>query len=168
MFAAVLAALATVGTGLVPAVRAVGVADLRARSGIASSASAAGRRLQRAMCIVQVALAMTLVIAATLLGPSLVRLLHTDLGVSTDHAVTASMNMAIGGPPRDVEAIERVNRVIERIGARPGVRAVGAGRACRPTQPDSSSRSDAAATPSTTRPTRCRRRPDTSRPCRCG
>ena len=131
LFAIVLAAVATIGTGMVPAIRAVSIADIRARSSNASP-PAASRRLQRAMCVVQVALAMTLVIGATLLARSLVRLLHTDLGVSTDHVVTASLNLAFGVRPTDAQAIARTEQVVNAIASRPGVRAVGAGTSLPP------------------------------------
>ena len=84
------------------------------------------------MCVVQVGLAMTLVIGATLLARSLVRLLHTDLGVSTDHVVTASLTMGFGGRPADAQAIARTERIVDAIAARPGVRAAGAGTSLPP------------------------------------
>jgi hypothetical protein len=84
------------------------------------------------MCVVQVALAVMLLIGATLLGRSLVRLLHVDLGVSTDHVLTASMNLAFGERPTDAQTLARVDRVIENIRALPGVRAVGVGTSLPP------------------------------------
>jgi predicted permease len=129
-FAAFVAAVATVGTGVIPALRAVKVPGTPTPAG--STAAPGARQLQRAMCVVQVALAVTLVVGATLLGRSLVRLLATDLGVSTDHVLTASMNLGFGERPRDVETIERVGRVIEQVKQLPGVRAVGVGAALPP------------------------------------
>jgi len=131
LFSIVLAAVATIGTGIVPAMRAATVADLRARTANAS-APPARRRLQHMMCVMQVALATTLVLGATLLARSLVHLLRTDLGVSTDHVVTASLNMAFGARPLDAQAIARTERIIDAIAARPGVRAVGAGTSLPP------------------------------------
>jgi predicted permease len=130
IFTVVVAAISMLATAIVPAVRAAGVGDLRP-SGNASTGSVR-TRLQRGICAAQVALAMTLVIGALLLGRSLVRLVETDLGVSTDHVVTASMSMAFSGRPTDAQAIDRVDRVIEQIASRPGVRAVGAGTSLPP------------------------------------
>ena len=132
LFAVCLAGLATIVTGTLPAIRAVGGAAVP-NQGSGSTARPAGtRRLQRAMCIVQVALALTLIIGATLLGRSLVRLLHVDLGVSTDHVLTASINVAFGTRPADAQTVAKVDRVIEQIRALPGVRAVGVGTSLPP------------------------------------
>ena len=132
LFAICLAALATIVTGTIPALRAAGGAAIpNQRSG--STATPVGtRRLQRTMCIVQVALAVMLLIGATLMGRSLARLLHVDLGVSTDHVLTASMNLAFSGRPTDAQTLARVDRVIESIRALPGVRAVGVGTSLPP------------------------------------
>lgn len=131
MFAACLAALATIGTGVIPALRAVDGLVLSSQ-GSGSSVTRRSRRLPLTMCVVQVALALTLLITATLLGRSLTRLLHVDLGVSTDHVLTASISLAFGQRPTDVETNARVNRLIERIQALPGVRAVGVGTSLPP------------------------------------
>jgi putative ABC transport system permease protein len=132
LFAASLAIIATLITGLAPAVRVIrGVATPGQRPG--STATTRGsRRLQRVMCIVQVALAVMLLIGATLLGRSFARLLNVDLGVSTDHVLTASLNLAFGERPSDAQTRARVDRVIEKIRSLPGVRAVGAGTSVPP------------------------------------
>ena len=132
LFAACLAALAAIGTGVIPALRAVNGPGI-SNQGWSGTATPGARHLQRTMCIVQVALAVTLLAGATLLGRSLVRLLHVDLGVSTDHVLTASMNLAFGQRPTDAQTVERVNRVIESIRALAGVRAVGVGTSLPPT-----------------------------------
>src|SRR5262249_1813332 len=98
----------------------------------AGTSTGRSRRLQKAMCAVQVALAVMLLVGATLLGRSLARLLAVDLGVSTDHVLTASINLAVGGRPRDVEMHASVNRVMDQIRALPGVRAVGVGTSLPP------------------------------------
>ena len=130
VFAVGVAAIAAVGTGILPALRAVSGSHTPTQT--SSTAAPGARRLQRTMCIVQVALAVTLVVGATLLGRSLVRLVTTDLGVSTDHVLTASMNLGFGERPRDVETLERITRVIDEIQVLPGVRAVGVGSALPP------------------------------------
>jgi predicted permease len=132
LFAVCLAALATIVTGTLPALRVAGGSAIP-NQGSGSTATPVGtRRLQRTMCIVQVALAVMLLIGATLMGRSLVRLLHVDLGVSTDHVLTASLNLAFDGRPTDAQTLARVDRVIESIRALPGVRAVGVGTSLPP------------------------------------
>jgi len=130
LFAVGVAAVSAAGTGVVPAIRAV--SGSRAPTQTTSTAAPGARRLQRAMCIVQVALAVTLVVGATLLTRSLVRLVSADLGVSTDHVLTASLNLGFGERPRDVETLERIGRVLEEVRALPGVRAAGVGAALPP------------------------------------
>jgi predicted permease len=133
LFAIFVAALTALGAGLVPALRIVN--DQRIQSqGVGGTAAPHVAHIQRTMCIVQVALAVTLVVGATLLGRSLVRLLNVDLGVSTDHVLTASMGLAFGERPTDVQTVARVNRVIEAAQGLPGVRAVGVGTSLPPTQ----------------------------------
>ncbi|HEY7501566.1 MAG TPA: ABC transporter permease, partial [Vicinamibacterales bacterium] len=132
LFAICLAGLATMLTGIAPALRAVaGTAIPNQGSGMTATPLGA-RRLQRAMCIVQVALAVMLLVGATLMGRSLVRLLNVDLGVAADHVLTASLNLAFGERPTDAQTIARINRLVETIAALPGVRAVGAGTSLPP------------------------------------
>ena len=132
LFAACLATLAAIGTGLIPALRAVKGSGIPTQ-GWSGTTTPGTRHLQRTMCVLQVALAVTLLVGATLLGRSLVRLLGVDLGVSTDHVLTASMNLAFGERPTDAQTVERVNRVIESARTLPGVRAVGVGTSLPPT-----------------------------------
>ncbi len=132
LFAVGLAILATVLTGLTPALQAVRGATLPNQAATGTATPWRARHLQRAMCAAQVALAVMLLIGASLMGRSLVRLLNVDLGVSTDHVLTASLNLGFGGRPPDAETIARVGRVIDQVRALPGVRAVGAGTGLPP------------------------------------
>ncbi len=132
LFAASLAVIATLITGLASAARAIGSAGTPSQRSGSTATTRRSRRLQRAMCIVQVALAVMLLVGATLMGRSLTRLLHVDLGVSTDHVLTASLNLAFGVRPSDAQTIARVHRLIDSMGALPGVRAAGAGTSLPP------------------------------------
>jgi hypothetical protein len=132
LFAACLAVLVTILTGIAPALRAAGGTATTPQGSGGTGTPWGARRLQRAMCSVQVALAVMLLIGATLMGQSLVRLLHADLGVATDHVLTASLNLAFGGRPPDAQTIARIARVIDHMRALPGVRAVGVGTGLPP------------------------------------
>jgi len=131
VFAVGVAALAAVAIGVAPALGAVNAPSAPNQS-VSGTATRPGRRLQRTMCVVQMAFAVILLVGATLLGRSLVRLLAADLGISTDHVLTASLNLAFGGRPRDAETLARVNRVIEEAAGLPGVRAAGVGTSLPP------------------------------------
>lgn len=132
LFAAGLGVLTTILTGLAPALRARREAASPGFGAAGKATPLGARRLQRAMCVVQVALAVMLLTGATLMGRSLVRLMHVDLGVETDHVLTASLSVAFGGAPTDPETLMRMNRVIEQIQTLPGVRAVGVGTSVPP------------------------------------
>jgi putative ABC transport system permease protein len=124
-FTAVLAFVAAVLAGLVPALAASRidlVAQLRAGGrGAAGVASARGRRL---LVAGQVALAVTVVAAAGLLGRSLQRLQTVDMGLAADSLVFAELDL-----PRDryADAARRRafhDEVVARVGAAPGIEAV--------------------------------------------
>jgi putative ABC transport system permease protein len=130
------AALAAVivGTlsGLFPALRGSRVdlhAIMQAGSGGRSIANV-GSRARRALLIVEAALAVVLLVGATLLGRSFERLLGVDGGYDRVDVLTADVHM----PPRtgdaaaDATAALQFNAtVLERVRALPGVRAAGAG-----------------------------------------
>ncbi|HXW04551.1 MAG TPA: ADOP family duplicated permease [Vicinamibacterales bacterium] len=131
-FAAALAGVATILTGLLPAIRAARSGALPFDMAGRTATRSGTRRLQQTMCTVQVALAVVLLVGATLLGRSLSQLLRVDLGVSTDHVLTASLNLGFGGRPPDAETIARINRVVDAVTVLPGVRAAGAGTSLPP------------------------------------
>jgi putative ABC transport system permease protein len=117
-----LAFLSAAFAGLVPALassRIDLVEQLRSVSrGTTGRASARGRRL---LVGAQVALAVTVVAAAGLLGRSLQRLQDVDMGMSTDRLVFAELD-----PPRQRFADDNVRRqffeaVTTRLGAIPGI-----------------------------------------------
>jgi putative ABC transport system permease protein len=132
LFSIALAGVAALGAGLLPAWQSANTADAL-KFGAAGATGASGRpQVRRVLCATELAVSLVLLVGASLLGRSLVRLMHTDLGVTTDHVVTASMNLAFGQRPTDAQTLERVERVIERIRTLPGVRAVGVGTALPP------------------------------------
>jgi putative ABC transport system permease protein len=135
VLSAALAAI-IVGTlsGLFPALRGSRV-DLHAimQAGSGSRAIAggnAGSRARRALLIIEAALAVVLLVGATLLGRSFERLVSVDGGYDRVNVLTADVHM----PPRtrdaaaDATAALQFNAtVLERVRALPGVRAAGAG-----------------------------------------
>ena len=132
LFAGGLAVAATILSGIVPALRAAASSANPSQESGRTSATRGTRRLQRAMCVVQVTLAAMLLIGATLMGRSLVRLLRVDLGVATDHVLTTSLNLGLGARPTDAETLARIERVIQNVAVLPGVRAVGVGTSLPP------------------------------------
>lgn len=90
----------------------------------ATRGSTQGRRqrLRAGFVVAQVALAVTLLIGAALLLRSFVRLQAVDLGLQPDHLLTAALTMPDKRfPGRDAQRMMFLARVVERVGALPGV-----------------------------------------------
>jgi hypothetical protein len=85
------------------------------RSIAAGFAGRPHQRVRRALCTAQWAVSFVLPVGAILLGRSLVRLLHADLGVSSDHIVTTSLNLGFEKRPTDVEVIRRLQLLLDGI-----------------------------------------------------
>lgn len=133
LFSMALAALATLVTAVLPAVPWVDVSGaLKAAGAYTITRGVGGRRVRRVLCVTELAVSLVLLVAVGLVGRSLIRLMQTDLGVATDHVVTASMNLAYGGRPTDAQTRERIARVLERVRALPGVEMAGVGTSVPP------------------------------------
>jgi predicted permease len=130
LFSIAVGLLAAIGAATIPAFRSG--RDISAATFGGSRMTGATRRIRHVICASELAVSLVLLIGASLLGRSLVRLMGTDIGVTTDHVVTASLNMAFGGRPSDAQAVERIGRVLQRIEAVPGVTTAGVGSALPP------------------------------------
>ncbi len=78
------------------------------------------RRFGSNLVITELAIAMVLLVGAGLLGKSLYRLLHEDIGFEADHLAT----LQIEGP-RGVDGIVLAQEVVDRVSILPGVKSVG-------------------------------------------
>jgi predicted permease len=114
----VLALLVALVTGLTPALLGSRI-DLRA---ILSHGGGAGSRMgwRKGMVVFQVALATMLLGGAGLLGRALARQAGLDIGIRTQGVLTAQFSRPEGADPRLF-----FDRTISRLGAIPGVQAVG-------------------------------------------
>ena len=87
------------------------------------------------LTIGELAVSVVLLVGALLLGRSLVRLLHTDLGVDVEHAVTASMSLSLNRDLSSAQQIDVVNRVLEDVQTLPRRQhALGIGTVLPPTE----------------------------------
>ena len=134
LFACASAALATFVTGVLPAMRSGDVSDTLRIGGKGVAASPSGRRVRRALVTLELAVSVVLLVGAILLGRSLVRLIHTDVGVVTDRVVTASLGLSLDRELTGEQQVALVDRVLERIRAQPGVASVGVGTSLPPNQ----------------------------------
>ena len=111
---------AGVGAGLGPALQGSQARPQDALKG-RSPRSGHRSRLRDTMVVVQLAISLTLLVGATLLGQSFLRLLRVDPGFNSENVLTLSLR------PADSEhAAQFFERVTDRISTLPGVVHVGA------------------------------------------
>jgi predicted permease len=83
------------------------------------------RRFGANLVIVELALAVVLLVSAGLLGKSLNRLLHVDVGFQTDHLATLSLELSDATYPKDEQVLALERKIIGRVSSLPGVESVG-------------------------------------------
>jgi macrolide transport system ATP-binding/permease protein len=125
-FAAALALIALMIFAATPALR-LPFTNLRASlaSGATASTGTSWRHLGAKLVVLELATTMVLLVGAGLLGKSLYKLLHVDLGFTPSHLATlymAARNMKYVQPDQAI-ALER--EAVSRLQNLPGVRAVG-------------------------------------------
>jgi predicted permease len=123
------ASLVTVGVALIfsllPALR-VSLADLHAELS-ASSRGTSGifwRRFGSTMISAEIAITVVLLVGAGLLGKSLYRLLHVDLGFAPDHLAKLEVSATSNAYSTAAQQIEFFRMLTARLGNVPGVRSV--------------------------------------------
>ncbi|MGD0222952.1 MAG: ABC transporter permease [Terriglobia bacterium] len=123
------AAISLVAAGLYSITPILRLSLSEMREGLAEgsrgSAGTMWRRVGSNLVAVELAIAMVLLSGAGLLGKSLYRLLHVDLGFQPDHLAM----LEVAAPPvryaKDPQVVELGRRVISRIAGLPGVGSVG-------------------------------------------
>ena len=129
VFASLLVFMAALLAGLLPAISSTGKAVLQALQTSSRTAGGSLSRtfLRKALLTVEIAVTVTLLIAAGLLLKSFVRMRTTDIGCVTENVLT----MAYSLPRQKYETPEKVvafhEALLDRIRTVPGVRAVGLG-----------------------------------------
>jgi putative ABC transport system permease protein len=126
-FAAIVTVLTTLVCGLAPAVGATGGSLVTAlRDGAPSvSGSRRGRLIRQSFVMAEIALALTVLCGAGLLGRSLVELQHVNPGFTADSALSMRVTLP-GRNYRDSDAQHAFyTRAMDGLRALPGVEAVG-------------------------------------------
>jgi len=113
--------------GVVPAVlgSSLNLVHALKDGGTRVTVGSAGRRVRHALVIAQLALAVMLLVGASLLVRSFLRVTALDLGFRADRVLTAMINLTparYGDPARQVAFIDEL---VRRVKALPGVRAAG-------------------------------------------
>ncbi|NMO13655.1 ABC transporter permease [Pyxidicoccus fallax] len=129
LFALGLSLLLALGLGLVTALRAARQSPWATlvQAGRTQAGGGRAERTRRALVVGQLALALVLLVGAALLGRSLMRLLSLDPGYRTEDIAVLSLVL----PPAEDTAgrlrnVRLQEELLSRLGALPGVRAVGA------------------------------------------
>ena len=125
-FAVLVTAATAIAFGLVPALRLAGTAPndaLRRQSRSATGTKAQGR-MRHVLAAVQLALALTLLVGATALVESFVRLRNVNIGFRTDRVLTFEIGLPSARYDEDRRALVQ-EELSRRIAAIPGIAAAG-------------------------------------------
>jgi len=122
VFVAVVAGVAVLLFSVTPLVR-LPLSEIRNGLNEAgrTSAGLVWRRLGSNLVVVELALAMVLLTGAGLLGKSLYRLLHVDLGFEPDHLATVTVAGDDVKYSKDEQSIVLGREILHRVSALPGV-----------------------------------------------
>lgn len=88
------------------------------------SAGLLWRRLGANLVVIELATAMVLLVAAGLLGRSMYRLLHVELGFPTDHLATLQVGLPGGRFAKDEEIVTFGRHLVDSLSVLPGVKSV--------------------------------------------
>ncbi len=125
-FAIALAAGAAVLFALTPVVR-LSFDDTRQglAEGSRGSAGLTWHRLGSKLVVLEIATAIVLLAGAALLGQSLYRLLHVDIGLRSDHLATVTVTAPNSKYASDQKTVALVAEISARVSALPGIESVG-------------------------------------------
>ena len=124
-FTFVLAVISGILSGLIPGLRSSAVnlvSELKDTPGVFPGSNAL--RLRNVLVVSQVALAVTLLIGAGLLGQTLIRLLKHDPGFNTENLVTASLFPPVDKYKKSQQVISLYEQIAEDVKTIPGVQSV--------------------------------------------
>jgi predicted permease len=112
--------------GLVPALGAVRAADATSGRTLSVYASSVGgrKRLREGLVVTQVALSMTLLFGAALMGKSFARLVNVNPGFDQRDLTVMEVNLGDSRYPEEQDVYDFSGRMAERLRAIPGVQSV--------------------------------------------
>jgi hypothetical protein len=138
-FALGLSFLVAGGLGVLTALRATS-RDMRgalSESGRRQGTAAHSRRIGRLIVTVQVAITLTLLTGAGLLGRSMLRVLSVDPGFETDHIATLDLKLSDLQARTESQRVQFLEQLISGLQELPGVQAVGGTNVLPLKSPDS-------------------------------
>jgi putative ABC transport system permease protein len=115
------------GFGLVPALQTskVSITEALKEGGRGAGSGKLQARLRKFFVVFQAALALVLLISASLLIRSFVNLLNVDPGFKPDQVLTAQLSLSSGKYAQPAQQVTFFRQLIERLQAIPGVEKVG-------------------------------------------
>ncbi len=137
LFSLGLSLLGGIGFGLAPAFKASQVRLQQVLRQSARGAGSAGHGLQRALVVIELAMALVLLAGAGLMLRSLAALWRVNPGYNPDHAITFSMSLPSSAKTTQAETRELLRHFDASIRAIPGVEAISVTLGSRPMIHDS-------------------------------
>jgi predicted permease len=132
LFAVGVALGSSILSGLGPALVHTRTDAMLAMRGTRGSGGSLARRARATLVVIEIAASIVLLVGAGLLLRSLSALLRTDLGVNTEHVMTAQVDLALGRSVTSDRQAAIVEGLAARISAIPAVRSVGFGAGLPP------------------------------------
>jgi predicted permease len=125
-FAAVISFLAVVLFSLTPMLR-LPLSEMRSglAEGSRGNAGTLWRRFGANLVVVELAVAVVLLVCAGLLGKSLFRLLHVEVGFQPDHLATTTVALSDTTYAKEPQQVAVARKIVERVKTLPGVQSVG-------------------------------------------
>ncbi|HET9307335.1 MAG TPA: ABC transporter permease [Candidatus Sulfotelmatobacter sp.] len=125
-FAAIIAVTAMILFSLTPLLR-LPLREIREglNEGSRGYAGTLWRRFGANLVVVELAVAVVLLVGAGLLGKSLYRLLHVEIGFQADHLATVGIALSDSAYPKDEQQVAVVRRIVDRVSHLPGVTSAG-------------------------------------------
>jgi macrolide transport system ATP-binding/permease protein len=125
-FAIAISVLATILFSLTPTFRLSigGIRDGLAE-GARGYAGTMWRRFGANLVVVELAIAVVLLVGAGLLGKSLYRLLHVEVGFQPDHLATVEVYVSEVTYPKNPQQVKVARKILDRVSSLPGVKSVG-------------------------------------------
>ena len=125
-FAITISVLATILFSLTPIFR-LSIGEIRdgLAEGARGYAGTMWRRFGANLVVVELAIAVVLLVSAGLLGKSLYRLLHVEVGFQPDHLATAEVYMSEVTYPKNPQQVEVARKILDRVSTLPGVQSAG-------------------------------------------
>jgi predicted permease len=126
LFAAALAVLAGILFSITPILhfRLSSMRDGLTEGG-RGSAGTLWRRMGASLVVIELATAVVLLAGAGLLGKSLYKLLHVELGFAADHLATVNIGLPASSFSKDEQVVAFERAMLERVEALPGVESAG-------------------------------------------